>query len=86
MHTYWLVELRPATPALPAPTPAVYYTGLVQLGGDPLTTTDVHASPKWTRKQDAQKVASDLLGTLSCCWEAVEHGFMDNFEVPFEHV
>jgi hypothetical protein len=71
---YWLVELRPAFDGHP-PFPATYYAGYRE---DPLgaaKTTDPNACPKWARKEDAEKVAEKLGGTLSCIWQAVEHGF-----------
>jgi hypothetical protein len=76
MRTYWLVELRPAFDGHPSFAPT-YYAGWMESPVEATKTTDVHASPKFTRKEDAQRVAKQLGHTLSCVWEAVEHGFYD---------
>jgi hypothetical protein len=76
MNFYWLIELRPAFEGHPAFNPT-YYAGWQVSPVEAAKTYDVHASPKFTRKKDAETVA-DALGachTLSCVWKAVEHGF-----------
>ena len=71
---YWVVELRPAFGGHPA-FPPTYYAGWMKSPLDAARTYDVHASPKFTSKEDAQRVADKLGHTLSCVWRAVEHGF-----------
>jgi hypothetical protein len=70
---YWLVELRPAFAGHPG-FEATYYAGYMD-GPEAAKTRDPNAAPKWERKVDAEAVASKIGHTLSCVWEAVEHGF-----------
>lgn len=76
MNFYWLLELVPAFVGH-APFRTTYYAGYMIGPVEAGTTQDVHASPKFTRKADAEAVAEKLIGahTLSCVWKAVEHGF-----------
>lgn len=74
VQTFWLVELRPAFEGHPAFAPT-YYAGWMESALEAAKTTDVHAAPKFTSKEDARRVAERLGHTLSCTWEAVEHGF-----------
>lgn len=77
MKTFWLVELRPALPSLPPPQQPTYYAGYALTPSEMASTTDPYAAPRWVRKEDAELVAKNLLGTKSCMWEAIEHGFME---------
>jgi hypothetical protein len=74
---YWLVELRPAFDGHPA-FPPTYYAGWMDSPLEAAKTQDVYATPRFTRKDDAERVAKQLGHTLSCVWQAVEHGFHDN--------
>lgn len=74
----WLVELRPAFEGHP-PFPATYYAGWMD-GMEGEKTQDAFAAPRFLRKEDAEKVAGELLGTLSCAWRAVEHGFATAYQ------
>jgi hypothetical protein len=64
----WLVELRPAFEGHPS-FPATYYAGWKD-GLDAAKTADPNAAPRFTRKEDAERVAAKLGHTLSCVWKA----------------
>lgn len=67
----WLIELRPAFKGHP-PFPATYYAGWMN-GPECARTHDARSAPRFARKEDAEKVAGHLLGTLSCIWKAVAY-------------
>jgi hypothetical protein len=79
MDSYWLVEMRPAFKNHP-PFSATYYAGWMDHPLDAAKTTDPHATPKFTRREDAEKVAGNLGGTLSCVWQAIEHAYVHPIE------
>jgi hypothetical protein len=70
---HWLVELRPAFEGHPA-FPATYYAGWID-GIEAAKTTDPMEAVRFTSKEHAERMAKRLGFTLSCVWQAIEHGF-----------
>jgi len=71
---HWLVELRPAFEGHPH-FEATYYAGWMEHPLEAAKTKDPLAAARFARKEDAERVAKKLGHTLSCVWQAIEHGF-----------